>query len=101
AHTRFSLDWSSDVCSSDLAGVGLVGTGLHQHQPRLAVSLLWSKVAGTGPGAGGGTAGGLAPVVAAGAGGVRDAAAGGAGGPVAEDRKSVVLRVSVVRIVCF
>src|SRR5690606_40084580 len=23
-HTRFSRDWSSDVCSSDLAGLGLI-----------------------------------------------------------------------------
>src|SRR5690606_41056390 len=41
-HTRFSRDWSSDVCSSDLVAVGAaadlldVGLGLAQRPPRVA-----------------------------------------------------------------
>src|SRR5690606_1284317 len=31
-HTRFSRDWSSDVCSSDLARSGIE---VHPHRPRL------------------------------------------------------------------
>src|SRR5690606_39766060 len=33
-HTRFSRDWSSDVCSSDLAGFTLAGASKHGGQPR-------------------------------------------------------------------
>src|SRR2546430_5786371 len=36
-HTRFDCDWSSDVCSSDLAGVGEAG---HQIREALPIELL-------------------------------------------------------------
>src|SRR5690606_40294017 len=42
-HTRFSRDWSSDVCSSDLAGVALlrldVGDAAQQRQVRAQVAV--------------------------------------------------------------
>src|SRR5690606_40320829 len=47
-HTRFSRDWSSDVCSSDLcAHPGDLGDRLHRHG-RLTVRTPLSKVRGLG-----------------------------------------------------
>src|SRR5690606_40213100 len=48
-HTRFSRDWSSDVCSSDLVGglVPLVAVdrSLHGEGARTVVAVLWVRVA--------------------------------------------------------
>src|SRR5690606_40760777 len=54
-HTRFSRDWSSDVCSSDLVliiGAGFTGlsTAIHlkEKRPSLKVLVLESDVVGFG-----------------------------------------------------
>src|SRR5690606_39693347 len=38
-HTRFSRDWSSDVCSSDLTVLGLIETDIRPMDPAAAVVL--------------------------------------------------------------
>src|SRR5690606_39657804 len=38
-HTRFSRDWSSDVCSSDLLGLGRTHAGLYATDESLAAAL--------------------------------------------------------------
>src|SRR5207302_5807948 len=45
-HTRFSLDWSSDVCSSDLP---LVPAGLMQCNSNAPAQELPKRVSGMGP----------------------------------------------------
>src|SRR5438270_11178312 len=46
-HTRFDCDWSSDVCSSDLSGVGLRGgTLLRGHCLRSGALHLWRGLDG-------------------------------------------------------
>src|SRR5690606_41162745 len=55
-HTRFSRDWSSDVCSSDLSRAALAGTPALAAGPRAPAALL---AAGDGDDRAG--AAGLAP----------------------------------------
>src|SRR5690606_40425993 len=39
-HTRFSRDWSSDVCSSDLAAIGVQGDGIRLGEIRVHLDLI-------------------------------------------------------------
>src|SRR5690606_40642257 len=42
-HTRFSRDWSSDVCSSDLDDLEVVETGKVTPEHRKKIAVQWQK----------------------------------------------------------
>src|SRR5690606_39378853 len=48
-HTRFSRDWSSDVCSSDLEPERLLVNCVSDFSGRMGVSLSRRRVAGANP----------------------------------------------------